>query len=60
MTERSRLPLDIYSEALTRLEAEPGPHTPETADLLRFLRHLVDNYAASQRLISPHTSPRKR
>ena len=53
MTEqRSRLPLDIYSDALNRLEAEPGPLTPEKADLLRFLRDLVDNYATSQRLVS--------
>ena len=54
MPDRSRHPLDIYSEALTRLEAEPGPLTPEKADLLRFLRELVDNYATSQRLVSPH------
>jgi hypothetical protein len=52
MTERSRLPLGIYSEALNRLQAEPGPLTPEKAELLRFLRELVDNYGTSQRLIS--------
>jgi len=53
MTERSRNPLDIYSEALRRLESEPGPLTPEKANLLRFLRDLVDNYETSHRLVSP-------
>ena len=61
MTQRSRLPLDIYSNALRTLESEPGPMTPEKAELLRFLRERVADYETTQRVLSaPGHAPNKR
>ena len=61
MTQRSRLPLDIYSNALRTLESEPGPMTPEKADLLRFLRERIAEYEITQRILSqPGHPPNKR
>ena len=53
MTDPARSPFEIYSDALNRLEAEPGPLTPEKAELMRFLRTLIGDYEPMHRLISP-------
>ncbi len=60
MTTRSRLPLDIYSEALRTLELEPGPSTAEKATLMQFLRARIADYDTAQRIVRSTSSSRIR
>ena len=61
MNERPRSPFTIYSEALQKLEAEPGPLSPEKAHLMHFLRALITEYEPMHRLVSSpgHASNKK-
>lgn len=60
MKQDPRTPFEIYSEALHKLDAEPGPLTPEKATLIRFLRKLVTDYEPMHRLVSsPRHAPKR-
>ena len=52
MITRPRLPFDIYAQALTTLEQEPGPLTPEKAELMHFLRARISDYSTRQSVLA--------
>ena len=57
MSTNYRTPLAIYTDALNTLESEPGPATPETTNLMHYLRQRITEYQCAERILDRLPQP---